>query len=115
MRLLKYFEYSVSDKNINEFRSCRVHASKTVKNINKIEKIMKKHNLNIDLIKKIKKENKKLNIMKNKKVLLDFLTSDDSKKIKLKNDMKIKILEFNDELCKIQRKLEDDLKNTEVV
>ena len=107
-------EYSVDDKNINDLRSCRISVSKSPKNIKRIKKILEDNNLEIGIIEKIEKENKKLGILKNKKVMLDFLIDDsDEKNLTVKSDIKLKILEFNDELCRIQRRLEEDLRNME--
>jgi len=118
MRLSKYMEYSIEDNNINEFRSCKIHFSKNNENIERIKDIMEEHALDMSIINKIEKENKKLNHFNNEKVFIDFIIDGKIKKIndpKIKNKLKLKILDFNDDLCKIQRKLEEDLKKSEEV
>ena len=113
MRLSKYMEYSVKDSNINEFRSCKIHLSKSAINVKKIKSIMEEHALDMSIINKIEKENKKLNILNKGNIFMDFTTDESSKSIdkKIQSRLKIKVLEFNDDLCKIQRKLEEDLRN----
>ena len=114
MRLSKYMEYSVQDNDLNEFRSCKIQYSKSESNIKKIKNIMKEHALDMNIINKIEKENKRLTNFHNGKLLIDFIIDEESKinNQKIKNNLKLKMLEFNNELCKIQRKLEDDLKKT---
>ena len=110
-------EYSVKDKDINDFRSCKIHFSKKAENIEKIKIIMEDHNLDMGIIDKINSENKKLNVLKNDKFLIDFIIDDHSKikNSRVKNNLKLKVLEFNDELCRIQRKLEKDLRESEEI
>ena len=110
-------EYSIQNNDLNEFRSCKIQFSKSVDNIKKIENIMKEHALDMSIIKKVEKENKKLNLFKNGNFLIDFIIDEESNisNNKIKNKLKLKVLEFNDDLCKIQRKLEEDLKKMEEV
>jgi len=115
MRFSKYMEYSIQNNDLNEFRSCKIQFSKSDDNIKKIENIMREHALDMSIIKKIEKENKKLNLFKNGNFLIDFIIDEKSNvsNNKIKNKLKLKVLEFNDDLCKIQRKLEEDLKKME--
>ena len=115
MRLSKYMEYSVKNNDLNEFRSCRIRFSKSTENIKRIENIMKEHALDMSIINKIEKENKKLGTLTAGKVFIDFMIDEETKinDKKIKNKLKLKMLDFNNDLCKIQRKLEDDLKNME--
>lgn len=115
MRLSKYMEYSIQNNDINKFRSCKIYFSKNNENVEKIKNIMKEHALDMNIIKKIEKENKKLNIFSNGKFFMNFMIDEEAKinDRKIKNNLKLKVLEFNNDLCKIQRKLEDDLKNME--
>ena len=115
MRFLKYMEYSVDNNDLNEFRSCKIHLSKSDMNVKRIKSIMKEHAMDMDIIYKIEKENKKLGIFHKGNIFMDFTTSDSSRKIdrKIQDKLKIKVLEFNDDLCKIQRRLEEDLRKSE--
>ena len=115
MRLSKYMQYSIQDDNINKFRSCKINFSRNTNNIEKIKDIMKEHALDMSIINKIEKENKKLVNFHDVDFLIDFIIDEESKinNQKIKNNLKFKVLEFNNELCKIQRNLENDLKKTE--
>ena len=115
MRLLKYMEYSVKNKDINRIRSCKIHLSKSNENIERIKNIMEEHAIDISIIEKIEKENRKLNMFHKGKIFMDFIIDEKPNKIthKIKNKLKLKVLEFNDDLCKIQRNLEEDLRKLE--
>ena len=110
-------EYSIDNSDLNEFRSCKINLSKSSKNVEKIKNIMKEHALDMSIVDKIEKENRKLNAFTNGKLFINFVIDEDLKvnDKKIKKNLKLKVLEFNDDLCKIQRKLEDDLKNMEEV
>ena len=112
MRFSTYMEYSINDNDLNKFRSCKINFSKNPINIKKIKRIMKEHDLDMSIIKKIEKENTKLSIFNKEDILIDFIIDENVNVAnkKIKDKLKIKVLEFNDDLCKIQRKLEEDLK-----
>ena len=104
---------------INDFRSYTVKlTNKNTKNSIKVKKIINEFNLNSDIIKMIDKLN--INFRKNQrsKLFFDFCLKNEGMEInkakinkKVKEKFNLKCLNFNDELCKIQRKLENDLKN----
>jgi len=114
MRFSKFMEYSVDDKDINEFRSCKIHFSENIKNIKRIKNIMEEHALDMSIIHKIEKENKMLDVFHDGSIFIDFTIDEKEKNdYKIKNKLKLKVLDFNNDLCKIQRNLEEDLKKME--
>jgi len=108
-------------KYVNDFRSYTVKLTdKNTKNSIKVKEIINEYNLNSDIIKMINGLN--INFRKNQrsKLFFDFCLEDEGLEInkakinkKVKDKFKLKCLNFNDELCKVQRKLESDLKNME--
>ena len=113
MRFDKYLK-----KNINDFRSYTVKLTdKNTENSIKVKNIINEYNLNSDIIKMIDGLN--INFRKNQrsKLFFDFCLKDEGIEInkakinkKVKDKFKLKCLNFNDELCKIQRELESDIK-----
>jgi len=118
MRFNKYLE-----NNINEFRSYTIKLTdKYTKNTNEVKKIINEYNLNSDIIKMI--DNLNINFRKNQrsKLFFDFCLKNEGVEInkakinkKVKDRFKLKCLTFNDELCKIQRKIENKIKNLEEI
>lgn len=113
MRFNKYIK-----ENINKFRSYTVKLTdKNTKNINEVKNIINKYNLNSDIIKMINNLNKNFRKNQRSKLFFDFCLKNEGVEIdeakinkKVKDKFKLKCLNFNDELCKIQRKLEKSLK-----
>ena len=84
----------------------------------KLKKVINEYNINSNIIKMIDGLN--INFRKNQrsKLFFDFCLKNEGIEInkakinkKVKDRFKLKCLTFNDELCKIQRKLERGLKN----
>jgi len=106
---------------INEFRSYTVKlTTEDTDNTKNLQKMMDTFNVNSDIIKMI--NNLNINFRKNQrsKLFFDFCLKDEGVEInrakinkKVKDKFKIKCLTFNDELCKIQRKIEKKIKNME--
>lgn len=108
---------------INDFRSLTVKlTTQNTKNSNKVKKIINEYNINSDIIKMIDELN--INFRKNQrsKLFFDFCLNNEGIEInkakinkKVKDKFKLKCLNFNDELCKIQRKIEKKIKNMEEI
>lgn len=107
------------NKNINEFRSYTIKLTdKNTKNTEKVKKIIDTFEVNSDIIKMIIHLNENFRKNQRSKLFFDFCLENEGIEInkakinkKVKDKFKLKCLNFNDELCKIQRKLERDLKN----
>ena len=114
MRLKQYLSVSNINDDLNEFRFLKVMlVNKLTHHKEKVEKIIKENNLNIDIIKMIENSNKYLKKSQRKNIFFDFAINDDNIEVnkKMNSRLKMKCLEFNDELSKIQRKLEQKIKN----
>lgn len=113
MRFNKYLE-----ENINKFRLYTIKLTdKNTKNNSEVEKIIDEYNLNSDIIKMVDSLNKNFRKNQRSKLFFDFCLKNEGIEInrakinkKVRDKFKLKCLNFNDELCKIQRKLEKSLK-----
>lgn len=109
MRLMKYVS-------IDNFRKYTLKLTDK-NNKNSIKEIIKDYNLESNILDSLKILNKNFRKNQRSKLFFDFCLENqgiDINKTKInentKNKFKLKCLTFNDELCKLQRKLERELK-----
>ena len=119
MRLKEYIELSSENKELNDFRSFKIGFT-SENNNNKAKKILEIYKFDDKLIKDIEKTNKALKKNKKMDFVLGFCEDIGIEKIskikinkKKKDSFKMKLFEFNNELSKIQRKIEKEIKEGE--
>ena len=109
MRLMKYIS-------INNFRKYTIKLTNK-NNENNVKEIIKKYNLNSNILESLDILNKNFKKNQRSNLFFDFCLENQGIDInkakineKIKNKFKLKCLTFNDELCKLQRKIERELK-----